>query len=221
MHQWKNCGPVSSQNTYFLIISLSMTHCRILYQPLHIFGTGVCKIGHLDHINVKNMELAWLGWLHLEVDITNSILKPTKGQVQPLGCLIRLLQHLVRRTQKLKGVGHCSRHWQIFTSLFVTSAVTHYHNLTGMQGLYKSESTSQLLFALLWMSHADQLVCLAWWPLSILGLAVLSCLPCNMWTPWMPRLPGLAHQDLSEWPAIALWVAQIGGHLWLLDFWFI
>lgn len=167
------------------------------------------------------MELAWLGWLHLEVDITNSILKPTKCQVQPLGCLIRLPTTSCQTDTEAKGCGPLQ---QIMTNIykFVTSAVTHYHNLTGMPGLNKS-----------W-KHKPAAICPPTnepcWPSCVPGLVTIEYSRALLsWAvflaicgpPWMPRLPGLAHQDSSEWPATALRVAQYEGHLCLLDFQFI
>lgn len=137
------------------------------------------------------------------------------------GCL----QHLVRRTQKLKGVGPCSRCWQIFTSCKFVCQI-HYDRLSQAgKGPIKADSrASKLLLALLWKRHAGcSCVCLGgrwvfWALLSPAGSAVFLV----RHGPGMPRLLWLAPWDDFRWPAIAtLWAAGLGGHLRHLDFLFV
>lgn len=102
---------------------------------------------------------------------------------------------------KLKGVGPCSRQWQIFTSLFVTSAITHYHNLTGMPGLYQS-----------W-KHKPAAICPPMnepcWPTCVPGLVTIEYSgPCCLELPSLQYVDPLDVKASRTCPSGQFWVAS-------------
>lgn len=124
---------------------------------------------------LESVKLALLDWLHARLHLYTYQVPSAATASAWEGCL----QHLVRGTQKLKGVGPCSRCWQIFTSYrFVCQIHCDRLSQAGKDPIKAESRTSKLLFALLWMRLADcSCVCLGgcwvfWALLSPAGSAV-------------------------------------------------